>query len=314
MFKLQRLSLAELRPSYKPSWRAASRRSKRATSGFTLVETAVAVVIMALILLATMTVFIMASRMAVSANSTVFSTQDASNSLQGIVEETREASWLALPGEQYGGGVDAGQALFTPLPGYASIPLYYQTLFSNTTIDTAIELTYPAAGPSQQVYLASGNTLTLSTGTGNALYNRDNPNGLQVLIYRSDASGVPDPSAGMYLWEYSVTDLGATYNQSLIKVAETPALAAQLPDAVQFVRPIVGAGPNTEPYEVEIKLLCAYYSPINNFVTSESTNGIQSTQLTGKCVLMRDHETIQPGHNPNTGTAGDTLIGNKWRI
>ena len=40
---------------------------------------------------------------------------------------------------------------------------------------------------------------------------------------------------------------------------------------------------------LEVKITSGYYSPINGTQTSEEGNGASTSQMTGKCVFMRDH-------------------------
>ena len=47
----------------------------------------------------------------------------------------------------------------------------------------------------------------------------------------------------------------------------------------------------SEQYQAEVKIISGYYSPINGTQTNEEGNGSNSSQLTGKCVYMRDHLT-----------------------
>ena len=81
---------------------------------------------------------------------------------------------------------------------------------------------------------------------------------------------------------------------------------------MEFVRPTNGATqPLVLPYEVEAKIISSYYSPIGGQQTSEATNGTNQTALSGKCVLMRDHDS-GGSHDPGSSTTTTATSGSHW--
>lgn len=235
------------------------RARRQAQSGFTLVEAAVAMVIMGLLFAGTIDLFLSSTKLSGKANAQVASSQDSANAVQRIIEKTREAQALRLPG-------DAG---FAPLAGYPALATNYQTTLNGATIDTALEISSPGT-QSPSVLDTAGATQTV------AAYDRSSASGY-TLYYRGNANGTPNPVSGAYLWEYS-SPAGTT-------VARCKTLDTQAANAVQFVQPTGSAT------EVEVKIVSAAYSLINGQQTNEETDGSQTSGLTGKCVLMRDYST-----------------------
>ena len=43
--------------------------------------------------------------------------------------------------------------------------------------------------------------------------------------------------------------------------------------------------------EVEVKITCSNYSAVNGTQSSDTTSGTNDTQLTGKCIDLRDFNT-----------------------
>lgn len=280
------------------NWLCISRR-RNAQNGFTVFELMITIGIISLLMLGTMDLYVGASRFTMRTQAEVFATYDAGTAMYQLIDQAREAQWLALPGETTPGG----STMFQGLTSYPSVA-NYQTTDQSRTIETAMMLVFPASrtgASAMTVNLGTGST-TL-TGTS-AVYDR-NLTDDKLLIYRSDANGVPNPSSGTMLWIYSLSDNGATYNRAIIKsIATTPA-------AVEFVRPTDSSN-NILPYQVQIKVISGFYSPIYGHQTNEETNALYTSQLTGMCVLMRDHE--QDGsHEPHTGSTTNTIgVGNHW--
>jgi prepilin-type N-terminal cleavage/methylation domain-containing protein len=235
------------------------RARRHAQSGFTLVEAAVAMVIMGLIFAGTIDLFLSATKISGKANAQVASSQDSANAVQHIIEKTREAQALHLPD-------DAG---FTALAGYPAIATNYEATFAGATVDTALEVSAPGT-QTPSVLSSSGATVTL------AAYDRSTSSGY-TLYYRGNANGAPNPASGAYLWEYSSV-AGTT-------IARCKTLDTTAANAVQFVQPSGGAT------QVEVKIISAAYSLLSGQQTNEETGGTQSSELTGKCVLMRDYSS-----------------------
>jgi type II secretory pathway pseudopilin PulG len=277
-------------------------RGKHSQRGFTLLEAGIAFTIMSMILLGSMTLYISASRYTVRTQAETFATYDAGTAMQKLIDQAREAHWLALPEENLPG---TSTSMFTGYPGYSGLS-NYQSTDNGTTIDTAVMLTFPLSRTGSGVITvnnSAGNTVSLSSGGTGASYDR-NYDGSAILVYRSDKNGVPSPTTGTYLWEYSLSDSGASVNQPLIRSV------ASVPNGVEFVRPTDSAG-NVLPYQVQIKVVSGFYSPIDGVQTNEETNGLYTSSLTGMCVLMRDHEE-DGAHEPLVPAPGDTVTGNHW--
>jgi type II secretory pathway pseudopilin PulG len=263
----------------------------RRNGGFSLLESCVALLLMSLLLLATIELFIDALRNDVDSKALVFANLDAANTLQSIVESTREAYYFNLPDE----------ANFTT-PSGAMAGNYETTTDVNgnaETICTGMDVTFPNAVQVVSLQYDDG-----SVHNTPGFYSRDasinslTP-GTEIMYYRSDPNGTPDANAGACLWAYSLSDNGQTINRSLINT-----IATGLPNAIQFVRPQTvpnALGVTTSiPYEVEIKVICAYYAPTGGGASNETGNGEGTTALTGKCVFMRDHEASDNNESGST--------------
>ncbi len=241
------------RPLLRPA-----RPRRGARSGFTLIEVTLATVLLGLIFAGAVDLFLTATKLTGKVNALVSSSQDSANAVQRIIEKTREAQAVRLPD-------DAG---FVPLPNYAG-DAYYQNTVNGVTINTALEVSLPAA--------QAPNVID-SSGTNHAVaaYDRSGANGY-ILYYRGNADGSPNPSAGQYLCEYR--------SASATPTIRCKTLDTQAWNAVQFVQPV------GSPNQIEIKIVCASYDIINGRATNEETDGSHTSTLTGKCVLMRDAGT-----------------------
>lgn len=259
--------------------------------GFTLVEMMVALPLAALLLLGTISLYIMALRLGSKTSAELVTTQDAANAIQQVVEMTREAQVFTLPDETG----------FTPPTGYSTND--FQATLNGATVFTGVELTMPPMlQPSDIGYTDSSlKYITVKNASGNDLPAEPQTTSLPFapylctgaasqfyLIYRSNADGTPNPTTGNYLWEKSLGNTSPPVNSALCRT-----IASGTPNAVQFVRP-VDAGGNTLPYQMEIKIVSGAYSPINGVQTSEEGNGTYTSKLVGKCVLMRDHTSEVP--------------------
>ena len=57
-----------------------------------------------------------------------------------------------------------------------------------------------------------------------------------------------------------------------------------------------------------MKIVSSYYSQVGGQQTNEQTNGSNTSQLSGKCVLMRDYSNSQA-----TGGTNDSITNNAFR-
>jgi type II secretory pathway pseudopilin PulG len=289
------------------------RKPNRRQAGFSLLEMGIAVTLMAMIFIGTMTMYLSMARTTMRSQSEVYSSAAAANALQYMIQQSREAYDFKLPLEySVINGTPAAGTQFTvanypdQFQGTAAVACVSPNSNSNydsnyqakykvngnwVIINTAVVLFMPKTVSGNISVLKSDGvstyTYTPGGGVDNTMYDRtQGAPGNAILYYRSDAGGVPDPLDGQYLWEYSLWDSGATINKKLVQLFDTQATANAVPNAVQFDRP------TALPFQLEMKIICGNYSPINGVQTNEATNGSDATALTGKCVLMRDHVTL----------------------
>lgn len=278
-----------------------SSRPRRNQAGFSLLEMGFALLLMSMIFIGTWTMYLSMAQTAMRTDSEVYASQAAANALQYMIMQTRESWDFLLPNETHTYGSSGGSsATFTGIPNYTAAS-YYTTNYTYNgtlqTINTGVELLMPVAGASQTFQGSNGASTLYNFGTAagdvGSLYSiGGSVPGNALLFYRADTNGTPDPSQGQDLWMYSLWDNGATYNKKLVQLFDTSSAAQAVANAVQFDRPDL-AGSNTAlPFELEMKIICGNYSPINGIQTNEATNGADATALTGKCVLMRDHLTV----------------------
>jgi prepilin-type N-terminal cleavage/methylation domain-containing protein len=291
---------------------------RRQQRGFGLLESLIAISIMALLFLGAMTLLISTSRTAVRTQAQVYAVADSANSIQNVIGQLREASGFTLPTSNTANTAETG---WIQPSGIAQNQFW--TTLNGATINTAIEISAPPLlTPAGNGYTATVSAIqVLSTTGGTWASNGANwsappfdvsGTGTAVtLIYRGDPDGTPDADptnnpnvgAGTYLWQYTLPA-----NNSFNLTAYPPTILCKsvgtAPNAVQFVRPSYGL--NTDPSQLEVKVISSYYSPINGQQTSEEGNGASSSQLVGKCVYMRDHNpTGKPPPNSATMQSND---------
>jgi len=281
-----------------------TRHATHRKSGFTLIEAAIAIGIMALIFVTVMDLFVTMARTTVAANSTMFASADANRSMNHVIERMREARWFALP--------DDVNPVFSPPPtslcveqsGSPCQASDFETTYGGYNVDTGLEVVFPSGSVNPNpVYSACSSDATnapcVTLASGNATsvptYSRDT-DGTDLYIYRANSNGTPNPSTGICLWEAG-TDNGIAVNKSLMSSVATA------PNAIQFQRPNTNTF-QVAGYEVDVKIVSGYYSPISGTDTNESTNGNTTTTLTGKCVLLRDCELDSTPHIGSGGSAG----------
>lgn len=251
----------------------------------------VAMSIMAILFLGTMNLYTEAIRASTKSDAQITSSQSAATGLQHVEDDVREAYDFALPEDSatFGSTLGAG---YGPSSFQAT---YIDPVTSlSKTIDTGIMLTYPAA-TTATVYDSSGAPISPAV----PLYDKTAP-GSVLYIYRADmpaTSGgatpaIPDPLLGDCLWA-SGSENGTAINRSLTRLSDSRRAAGGItssntvPDAIELLRP------SNASYQVEIRLISSYYSPISNMnstlANQQSSEG-DKTLLAGKCVLMRDHK------------------------
>jgi type II secretory pathway pseudopilin PulG len=243
------------------------------------VEVLVSNALLGLLFLGAVTLFVASAEQAVKSDAAGSAATGAANGLEHVTEDAREALWCALPDDANGD--------FTSPPGASAAG--YQA----GGVDTGVELAFPG-------------TLTESvqdTGPHTATtYNRADPAGGTLWVYRADAGGASDPQAGTLLWVQG-TEWGQPVNHAIMTGVAAGA------GSVAFQRPTDAAG-TPLPYQLQIKLVGAAYSLIGGVQSSEATDGTAVTLTVGRCTLFRDHE---PGlsHEPipagSSGGANATL-------
>ncbi len=303
------------------------RRHSSHQRGFGLLEALLCISLMSLLFIGAMTMLLTAGRGVVRTQAQVYSSGDAANAIQNIIGQLREASTFSLPTSNTPATAESN---WTPLTGVLLSQL--STTLNGETINTALQVVTPITlTPQANGYTANplpGGLRVLAQTPGGywqanggnwaaAPVSTQSPGGLGVadsavyLIYRGDPDGTPDPDptgspnplAGTYLWQYKVPADGsfnvAKYPGSLTTLCKSVAPA---PNAVQFVRPYYAAtGQLPEQNQVEVKIISSYYSPVNGRQTSEETAGATTSQLSGKCVYMRDHCTAASSNTTNSG-------------
>ena len=269
--------------------------SGKGRCGFTLVEVVVATGLTLLLFFGAMTVYVASARLTLATGAACYATTDAANAVQQTVRQAEEASWLALPGEPS-----------WTSPGGASVAAF-QATSQGAVISTGVELVFPATAAAS-VQSSGGAALPVTP----IPYSRSlNPDGSDYLwIYRADKGGAPNPSSGAYLWM-----AGMRQGQSISQVM-TGSLSPNAVNAVQFSRPVTASSPVTAlPYQLQIKLVSAYYASVSQTQTSElTTQGTNpSDALTvGKCALLRDHE-LNNDHEPGSGAVYGAANASLWQ-
>lgn len=246
--------------------------------GFTLVEVIIGGALTLLMFFTAIDVYVASARVATRTSAACASTTDAANAGQRMVQETQEAHWLALPSES-GWTSPQGE------PSGA-----FLTSSRGAAVATGAMFAFPPSA-SATVQAVSGSSLSQS-----ALADRPAvPSApLMLWIYRADADGTPDASAGQCLWERG-TRAGQPVNQAILT-----SLPPTIPDAAQFGRPTDTAG-RALPYQLRFRLLSSVGTAGQGRQTSEMNPDPALAAVVGKCVLLRDHE-MNLDHEPNPAT------------
>lgn len=283
--------------------------------GFSLLEMIFSISLMALLVSGVMDLYLASARTTARTQAQVYATNDAANSIQTVIGQLREAQSFALP---TGVSTTSPESTWLTLSnvGLSS----FSTIYNSETIDTAIQIaTAPVLTPAANGYTQAGVTqiqVQNASGTisipSQPYESSGGPPAKTVLIYRGDPDGTPDSNptgsavanAGTYLWQYTIPanqtfalDLAHNNPVAICKSVSTAA------NAVQFVRPSYSNVP--EPWQVELKIISGYYSPINGTETIEGGSGI--SQLSGKCVYMRDHSATGVPSGAGTLSSNNTF-------
>ena len=298
-------------------------KKNKTQSGFTLLEMLIALSLASLLMGGAMALLLSASRSTVRTQAQIFATGDAANSIQSVIGLLRAAHSFAMPTSATANtgeydkdnpeerwitptGVTLDRFSLTLNPGTANAEV----------INTGIEITAPPTliGPTNNYNAGINDIQVRSTSGGSWTVTPYNTQGVGTgvtLIYRGDPDGTPDPdptgstlkNAGTYLWRY---DLPAdkSFNPAVYPPTALCKSVSSAPNAVQFVRPAYSGV--AEQNQVEVKIISGYYSPINGTQTSEESAGASTSQLTGKCVYMRDHATT--GAPSNAGTRSSNNV------
>lgn len=261
----------------------APRRNSRLRRGYTLMELMISVSLLSLLLLGVIGIFNLMLGLSGSVLASMTSSQDASNAIQRISSDLREANSFVLLDDAVHDATDS----------------------QGNTLVTGITITSPNPWKSTITY-------TSGAGVSKALTAANNPYDLAakpdttasvVTFYRANwqqaegADGTPNPNTGKCLWVTGMENGQAVIPGPVIKTI------APTPDAVQFIIPRLADGVTPVVNEAEIKIISGQYDPIHGTATSDSSAG-SSTALTGECVYLRDHNPspIVPG-----GTNGKRL-------
>ena len=259
-------------------------RASRFRRGYTLMELMISVSLLSILLLGVIGIFNLMLRLSGSVLASMTSSQDASNAIQRISTDLREANSFVLLDDVVHDAIDS----------------------QNNTIVTGITITSPNAWKPTITY-------TSGTGVSKALTAANNPYDLAakpdstasvVTFYRANwqqpdgANGTPNPNTGKCLW------VTGTENGQVITPGPVIKTIAPTANAVQFIIPRLSDGVTPVVNEAEIKIISGLYDPIHGTATSDSSAG-SSTALTGECVYLRDHNPspIVPG-----GTNGKRLF------
>jgi type II secretory pathway pseudopilin PulG len=262
------------------------RRVRTCKLGYSLPEAMISLAILSLLFVTALTVYVASFKLSMRVQASVSATTDAGLAIERIMNDVREAAWIDLP--------DDPSSQFTAPPGVTSSS--FSTTYLGNTVDTAVEIVYQSTS---SVTVSSGTNTTVS----DTIDDRNGISSTQILwIYRSDASGTPN-AAGGYLW-INGSENGTTVDQAIMKSVDPTSSGA-----VQFSRPYNAASsPSALPYQLQAKIVSSYYSPVNGNQTSESTNGTQATDLAGRCVEMRNHDT-NLDHDPGSTTVNSITAG-----
>lgn len=245
-----------------------------ARCGYTLPELMVGLSILSMLLLGTVSVFLLMLRLTGSVMGASLSAADASNAVQRVTANMREANSFTLLDDAANDAIDT----------------------NGNTVVTGITLTFPkpyvSSSPDGTVHYTTGAGVSIGPLTGtDAPYNvatKTDSSCATVSFYRANyhqpngADGTPNPSSGNCLW------VTGTENGVVLTPGPVIKTIASTADAVQFIVPYQPDGVTPITNEVEIKIISGQYDPVHGTVSSDSASG-GATALTGECVYLRDH-------------------------
>jgi hypothetical protein len=222
---------------------------KRKGRGFTLLETAIAVLLMSLIFFGTLTLFTGVERTGLKVTAASTASVTSAQAVQSVCDDLKEAYWAALPGDTAPVAWPSG---------------FIASKFHNGPYNTGICIYAPVTTTASLAGLASTVTVLNRSATGQAAY----------LIYRGDSDTTPDPN-GSYLWK------------QYLQVTQDPTLIASNISsdsrAVQFRRLTSGL-----TNSIEVKIVCGEWSREIGEQTADTTNGTKVTGIAGRTVLLRN--------------------------
>lgn len=296
------------------SFSALRRRRQR---GYGLLEMVISIAVMSLVFLGSVLLLDTSARTVARTQAQIYASGDASDSIQKVIAQLREADSFLLPVSQAAGTAEVRWVV----PSGTTATQFVATL-NGQTLATAVEVTMPGAlTPAINGYKTGVTDIYVQSSSGAPLplnpkkapfaqtpYYNGAIGATTCLIYRGDLDGTPDADptgspvagAGTCLWQYKLLPDGTRdpVNNPNVQLCKS---VASTSNAIQFVRPVQGAASTNQ---VEFKLISSYYSPINGQQTNEEGNGASSSQLVGKCVYMRDHQTS--GKLPTGARTGNT--------
>ena len=190
------------------------RVSARSRSGFTLIEVGLALLIMSMLFLGATDLFLTAARNTASTNARTQTTLDASNGIQYVLMNGREATSYAVP-------TDAGWV--SPRGTAAS--------YQSGAIYAGIEFNYDNRVTTQPILCVTD----CVAGTASVpVYDSTQPTtGQTIWVYRADVDGTPDAAAGMYL-HATIRPAGAVGSGSDTNYTISRTIETTRTDASQF--------------------------------------------------------------------------------
>jgi len=257
------------------------RRVSHRRRALSLPEVIFALVISTIVMIASMSLFIMTLTAGKTATSIGSTSQDAANAIQKITSTLRVAESFSI--------LDNST---------------YDAVVSGSTVAvTGLQITYPPnSGTISAVTSTGGATVALSGSNAlydNTAYNSATNTGPTLTFYRSDINGNPAPTNGGYLW-MSGTENGVAVSRALIRTVAPEA------DAIQFIQPYETDGVTPIPNAVKISIVTSSNNGVAGTVTSHSSSGSTSI-LTGDQVYLRNH--VSTGVT-STGVHGHIQIAN----
>jgi len=286
-------------------------------SGFSLVEMTLSTLLLSLLLLGMFSIFTTMMRLCGSVSAAAYVSSDASNAVQRVTGDLREAQNFEMmdgggpvDGAAFGTTYDAVDAGTGAVICVAGIRLFSPAVFQSQsapptgfpqgtvgiTINGRAGVTALAGTAAPWDHNGAGTTFDIFR----AGYKQKNPDGSPM------ADGTPRPNDGACLWvtgtEHGVA-LG-TLTGGTVPGRPIVKDIAPVPNAVQFFQPLSNpADPASPPLPnaVQIKITCGQYDLTHNGATSSDAAFGGTSTLSGDCVYMRDHT---PFSATDTGVNG----------